>query len=485
MQLAAAGVLPADRATDDPVERLLYSRDLAPVPPILTRPFFKTVPDAVVRPASTEQVAEVLRWAARERIPVTPRAAASTSFYNAVPIRGGLALDVNDLRGLVDLDAARHTVRVLPATTWWELDDELRTKGFAVKSYPSSAVSATVGGWVSTQGHGIGSLAHGAVGSQLISLRVVLPSGEQVVVSRDTDPPLDWFVAAEGTLGLVTEVELTVRPEPAVESHHLFAFDDPGSLGLSIITLARAEPRPFTLLFADGGYLQLLARAGFSVPVPIHQHVGAGGSAGPSVLLVSLQGEATEVRRSEDALTRLPRRELPSDMALEEWSLRFYHLRAKRAGPSLLAAEQWLPLERLSGYLMAVGRMAARHRLLVGSYGLAVTPELAMVMTIYPADERRTIEYLAAIGLTKRLYDLGSRYGGRPYGVGLWNSAYLPRLFSREQLAELRRRKARLDPQGIMNPGKLYGAPFPLWPPVFGPGADLLATAYLLSRGER
>lgn len=95
------------------------------------------------------------------------------------------------------------------------------------------------------------------------------------------------------------------------------------------------------------------------------------------------------------------------------------------------------------------------------------------------------MEYLAAVGFTKRLYDLGASYGGRPYGVGLWNSAYLPRLFTKDRLAELRRRKTQLDPRGIMNPGKLYRAPFPLWPVAFRPGAELLATAYLLLRGGR
>jgi glycolate oxidase len=486
VQLALAAGVPTDRVTDDLVERRLYSRDLAPVPALLTRPFFRTLPDAVVRPAGTEQVAEVMRHASRERIPVTPRAAASTSYYNAVPVRGGLVLDVNDLRGVLDLDASRQTVHVLPATTWWELDDALRVRGYAVRSYPSSAVSATVGGWVSTQGHGIGSLAYGALGGQLVSLLVVLPNGETRTIRSDTEPPLDWFVAAEGTLGVLTEVELAVRSLPAVESHRLFAFDDLNALGAGVRSLARSEPRPYTVLFADSGYLGLLARAGF--PTLLDRSTdptGAGGPAGPSILLVSFQGEQAEVGRGEDALARLPGRELPNDLALEEWNQRLYHLRAKRAGPSLLAAEQWLPLAGLTSYLVAVKNMASRHRLLIGSYGLAVTPELALVMTIYPADERRTVEYLAAIGFTKRLYDLGASCGGRPYGVGLWNTAYLSRLFSRDHLAELRRRKTLLDPNGIMNPGKLYGAPFPLWPAVFRPGAELLATAYVGLRGGR
>jgi glycolate oxidase len=101
-----------------------------------------------------------------------------------------------------------------------------------------------------------------------------------------------------------------------------------------------------------------------------------------------------------------------------------------------------------------------------------------MVMTIYLADERHTASYLCAIGFTKRLHDLGARYGGRPYGVGLWNTPYLSRLYDRAQLAELKQRKARLDPAGIMNPGKLYQASFPLWPITFVAAAEVLALAH-------
>jgi glycolate oxidase len=482
--------LPAGRVTEDAVERKLYSRDLAPVPAIMTRFFFRTLPDTVVRPGNAEQVADVLRQAGRERLPVTPRAAASTSYYNAVPIRGGLVLDVNDLRNGIDLDPARQTVQVLPATTWFELDDALQLKGFAVKSYPSSAISATVGGWVSTQGHGLGSLKYGPLGDQLVSLQVALPGGELRTVTRDTDPPIGWFVAAEGTLGVITGVELTIRPRPEAESHHLFAFDDLNRLGLGVLSLARSEPRPFTVFFADAGYLDLLARAGFGMQYAedsledselsaTHRLLPSG------ILLVSFQGEPAEVSQGKDRLSQLPGRELPFDLALEEWNLRFYHLRTKRAGPSLLAAELWLPLDALGSYLASVKAMAAHGRLSIGTYGLAVSPDQALVMSVYPADERHPIEYLAAMGLTKRLQDLGARYGGRPYGVGLWNTPYLSRLFTRPQLAELRRRKAWLDPSGIMNPGKLYQAPFPLWPMAFGPAAEALAAMYVaLGRGR-
>jgi len=89
MSLTKITTISADRVTEDDIERKLYSRDLAFVPSIMVKPFFQTLPDAVIRPGNAGQVADVLRQATNERIPVTPRAAASTSYYNSVPSAGG------------------------------------------------------------------------------------------------------------------------------------------------------------------------------------------------------------------------------------------------------------------------------------------------------------------------------------------------------------------------------------------------------------
>jgi glycolate oxidase len=425
----------------------------------------------------------VLRAAARERVPVTPRAAASSALHNAVPVRGGWVLDVNDLRGDIELDTVRQTTRVLPATTWSEFDDALQRQGFAVQSYPSSAVSATVGGWVSMQGHGLGSLKHGGVGEQLVSLQVALPGGKLVTLTRESDPPLNWFVAAEGTLGVITQVELRVRPCPAAESHHLFVFDDLTTLGQNVMALSHTEPRPFTLFFADSGYLRLLGRGQFPIPLELPLSVFPVSPQG--LLLVNFQGERAEVNQGRETLTQLPVRELPADLALEEWNLRLFHLRTKRAGPSLLAAEMWVPLSGLSRYFMSVRALAQSGHLLIGTYGFAVGPEWALVMSLYPTNERHPEKYLPALAFTKWLQDLGARCGGRPYGVGLFNTAYLPRLFSRARLQELKRRKAWLDPSGIMNPGKLYQASFPFRPFSLAVGSLVLGAAHFGMGRER
>ena len=213
---ADLAALLGDRFTADPFERGFYTRDLAPVPSILARLMGRTLPDAVVRPANAGEVAAVLRHATRHRLPVTPRAAASTVYWNAVPVRGGILLDLNGMRGVVDVDEAGLTARVLPATRWDELARVLRRQGLDLLSYPTSAPSATVGGWLSMQGHGIGSLRHGGLAEQVRGLEVVLPDGRLIEVGRDTEPPISWFAGAEGTLGVVTRIDLAVRRRPEV-----------------------------------------------------------------------------------------------------------------------------------------------------------------------------------------------------------------------------------------------------------------------------
>ena len=87
------------------------------------------------------------------------------------------------------------------------MDEYLNARGFALKSFPSSAPAASIGGWFCTMGYGIGSLKYGSLLSQVKAAEVALPAGEIRRLTRQTDPPLDWFAASEGTLGIITRLE--------------------------------------------------------------------------------------------------------------------------------------------------------------------------------------------------------------------------------------------------------------------------------------
>ncbi|MDP2661619.1 MAG: FAD-binding oxidoreductase, partial [Dehalococcoidia bacterium] len=459
----------------------LYRYDLAAVPALLSRTLFKTMPDVVVRPKSVEEVSSVLKYAALHRLPVTPRAAASTAYYNAVPTNGGILLDLNGLRGIVSVDRERETVTVLAATRWKELDDELRYKwGLAVKSYPTSAPASTIGGWFNMEGWGVGSLRYGCMHQQVLRAEAVLPGGEIVQLTPNSNPPLSWFAGSEGTLGVITSLEMSLRPAPEEESHHLSAFTDFASLQEAAGRMARLYPRAYHLHFADDTFTRVVNRAGFETEAPPDHHL----------LSVHFEGTRAEVDAAEGSIADVCRetggKELDREVATQEWRNRFSEVRAKRAGPTLLGAEVWLPLGGLARYVESVKELGHKAGIPIFTYGIVASPDGCQPNSFFTTDERRLWPYLTALSVTKALQDRAARLGGRPYGVGVWNTPYLGRIWTSGDRREMRRRKALLDPHGILNPGKVYTPPLLLRQPFFGLGMGALALARRLSRvGER
>ena len=460
-----------DRAVDSRFERSFYSRDLAPVPALLVNPLFNTMPDLVVRPADADEIAALLKLAFAGNIPVTPRAGASTAYFNSVPVQGGIVMDLNLLKGVADLDESRMTVTAGAGTTWSELDEYLNARGFALKSFPSSAPAATIGGWFCTMGYGIGSIKYGSLLSQVKAAEVVLPTGEIRRLTRETEPPLAWFAASEGTLGVITQMELEIRKLSPMK-HFLIAFPDAGKMGRALEAIIHASVIPYNVHFADDRCAFAMKSLGFSPADVAPAHT----------LGIDYEGSEENLRQADDIITALTEADpaahlFSAETAEREWAEKFNALRLKRGGPSVLGSEIWLPVKALSGYLSDIRKMAGRYGLDLISYGHVVTPDRATVMTMFYTDETKTIAYILDLSLVKKIHDVGRRHGGWPYGVGLWNTPYLGRMFTPPQMAERQRRKQALDGRGIMNPGKGRRPPFMLNPFPFEVGMDLLAMA--------
>lgn len=457
------------RASSSKMERVLYSRDLAPVPSLLVDPLFHTLPDLIIRPINTEEVSAIMQRASAEGIPVTPRAGATTVFFNSVPVKGGIVMDLNQLRGIIALDETDRTVTVRAATTWSELESYLNARGFACKSMPSSAPAATVGGWFCMMGYGIGSLKYGDLLSQVRAMEVVLPDGKAVSVSPVSDPPLKWFAESEGTLGIITEVKLEIRRLSAMK-HFLLCVPDMRRAVLLMHDLMGGKIGPYNMHFSDRHYVKMMGDLGFS-------HTDSGSGCQVAVDFEESEEEAADAEAQIGHLleTHGSAILLPEATAELEWEERFKSLRLKRGGPSILGGEILLPVDRLMDYLEDIKKTAARYGVLLMSYGHVVSPDRATVMTAFFADERRALEYIFSLALVKKIQDAGYRHGGCPYGVGLWNTPYIRRIYSSSDLKALRKRKSRIDPKGIMNPGKVYRAPFLLNPFFFGAGMAVFA----------
>jgi glycolate oxidase len=268
-------------------------------------------------------------------------------------------------------------------------------------------------------------------------------------------------------LGIITQVELAIRPKPNVVSNHLLAFSDLTALQRAMLALATSTPIPYNIHFSDVAHLRLLSQAGFPPATE------------KPLLAVTFDGNARQVKDGAQILKNIVAdfggAMLDDDLAGLEWVERFASLRVKRAGPTLLGAEAWLPLDKLADYTADLARLADAQRVPIATYGTVVTPTMATVMSVFPSDEGQALSYVLDLSVTKKIHDAAFRHDGRPYGIGFWNAPYLRRAFTPRELAERLARKRQLDPLNIMNPDKTYKTAFLLSPMFFNLGMDALS----------
>ncbi|HAS09014.1 MAG TPA: FAD-binding oxidoreductase [Acidimicrobiaceae bacterium] len=184
----------------------------------------------VVSPTDAEQVAAVLRLCNAARVPVTAAGGRSGVCGASVPAFGGVVLDTTALAGVVSIDEESMILDVAPGTFGDHLEAELRAKGLTVGHWPQTVALSTVGGWVACRGAGQLSNKYGKIEDMVVGLDVVLADGTAITTGGGpraaVGPDLTQvFVGSEGTLGVITGVRLRLHPAPQAQRHAAFGFD--------------------------------------------------------------------------------------------------------------------------------------------------------------------------------------------------------------------------------------------------------------------
>jgi len=449
-----------DRVADDPWERRLFDHDVAPTLSLLEL-MYRTTPDAVVRPRDTEQVSTVLRLANKHRFPVIPRGAATWGLGGSVPVTGGVVLDLTSMGRVLEVDTSGGTVLVESGAVWQNAIEAARKKGLHIGTYPSSYPSATVGGWIAVGGVGVGTCRYGRIGENIEWLEAVLPDGTLVESSKD----FSQFVGTEGIMGVVTKARLRAHPLPDTLVPVSYAFPDLESAGPFVGQVARDGEPLEHLMFADAKNFEWRRLSGIETGVE------------SSLVTVVLAGPRESVESRRRALDERARssggRRAPDGVAENEWRERSREYRMRRAGTGSLPGEVLVPAARWGEAITGAYGLIRSHRLnavvkgtLADKGGILLTPS-------YLIDERQQRRSMAAMTFNYRLAELALGLGGRPVGLGIYLAFLLERARRQEEVSRLREMKRRLDPNGILNPGKLlvgrnrFGMPMP-------PGASVL-----------
>ena len=441
------------RVSFDRMERTLYGHDIAEIPSLIKPLVGSTVPDAVVQPASEEELVALVRWAQENRIALTPRGRATSGYGGVLPVKGGLVVDFFHLSKLLEIDTKTRTARVQPGICWEKLDRELAKKDLTLRLYPSSYPAATVGGWLAQGGAGFGSYESGWFRDNVVSARGVLADG---TVREFSGSDLDLVSEAEGTTGLISEVTVKVMPK---EGLGVISIGCPDAYDLQrLVERIVKDGLPiWSLSFINPRMAEMKNRA------PLRMH--AGHAVGERVLLpasyvMTLAFREKDRQRIDDVLPDLFKTcqaELLSDkIAHHEWDNRFEIMVVKRLGPSLVPAEVVIPLSSLGDMMAEVERKVSQPVVkegLVIREGAGGNPEV-VILGFIPSDQRK-FSYNFIFPLSLTIMKIAEKNGGRPYATGLYFAGKASQILGRERLERLKAFKARVDPSNILNPGKV------------------------------
>jgi FAD/FMN-containing dehydrogenase len=421
-------------------EKEMYSHDIGDVPNIMTITFFETQPFFVVQPKSMQEIKTVLSFASEKKIPVIPRGAASWGFGGVIPTQAGIVIDLSPFRNILALDKKNNTVTVEAGARWSDIDIVAKKEDLCLMTYPSSKFS-TVAGWISTGGFGINSYRYGHISKQIVSMTVITPVGD-VKKMTPADPEFSYFISTEGICGIIVEVTLKLRELPKNSYAHIFYFPTDTDAFNFIAQAARQKTAANVIRFVDANHMR-----------ETNEIMHANVFKEKAGVLVEFSSPGDEQNFLELVKKFGNYEQSPAYAACYLWNERLFGMKAKRLGPTLLASEVILPIDVSAAFIKNAKKLGSNYgvEMCIDAYILDQTR--ALIMTTFLCDSRK-MKYFVHMPLVSMLTQTAVSMGAQPYGLGIWNAAFVNHLYPKDRQNEFKAYTAKVDPNGIMNPGK-------------------------------
>jgi glycolate oxidase len=421
--------------------------------------FASTLPQAVIFPRQAEDVAALLRFANRRKIPVTARGAGRGYVGGCVPKKGGIVVSFAKMNRVLEINPVDGVGVVQPGVITGEFQAQARKVGLLYPPDPASLKECTLGGNVATNAGGPRCLKYGVTRHYVLGLQVALADGTLVRVGGRTQKNksgfdlVGIFVGSEGMLGLVTEITLRLIPAPPARAALAASFANASLAAAGVQHLFAHGFLPSALELADRFTLEAARR-----------HLGPQHlPAGDAHLLVEIDGQPDSVRSEARALAEILKTggALEITLATTEaeceklWDLRRqFSASLKATGLTKLNEDICVPRSRLVDLFEFTARLRKKHRVEIASFGHAGDGNIhvnIMADLTLPGVKVRTERALDE--LFRQIISWNGAITGE-HGIGLAKLPWWPQAASPELRALHRRIKTALDPQRILNPGK-------------------------------
>ncbi len=444
---ALRGIVGAEHVLTDPEDLLCYSYDG-------TKQQF--LPEAVARPAETEQVAAALALANERGAPVYARGAGTGLSGGATPVRGGLVLDFERMNRVLEIDERNLIAVVQPGVVTGQLQRQVEKLGLFYPPDPASADYSTIGGNVAENAGGLRGLKYGVTKHYVLGLQVALADGALIRTGARTYKAVtgydltQFFVGSEGTLGLFTEITLKLIPQPEEMATLAAYFDSSTAASDASAAIVAARILPRALEFMDAACLDCVRR---------YADTGTPERA-KALLLVELDGPAGSTAKDLKRVEEIVRAHgafearAAQDAAEREqlWLTRRSVSPALfRLAPVKFNEDVCVPRSRVSELLEWVE--AQDKPLPVLCFGHIGDGNIH-VNIMFEEPQRAQAEEFAE-RLMKFVVTIDGVLSGE-HGIGNIKSRFLDLEVGPREMELMRSLKRALDPKGILNPGKIF-----------------------------
>lgn len=414
------------------------------------------VADLLLRPHGRDAIAPIMRLAARHTVAIVPRGGASNCSGGMMPTAGRVLLDLSGLDQILHIDIENRCARVEPGVINADLQAALAPHGLCFSPDPVSAHLASVAGNIIENAGGPHALKYGVTYNHVLSVDVVLPDGSAATFRADDDGPdlLGVLIGSEGTLGIITEATVALRPVAEVTHSLMGAFASAREAADTIAAIIATGVVPAAVEWLDRSGIAGLQQF-YETGYPLDAD---------SIVLIDVDGTAAQVAHEQAVVERVLRERATEVRVAERESDRdalwYGRLNAPnsvvQSGKGFFIGDVTVPRDRIPEMQEAIQITAARHRdglLFIAVCGHAGDGDLHPT-TFYDKDNPLAACALEAANneIIEAALQLGGTITGE-HGVGTEKIPFMTKRFTGVEIAAQRAIKTAFDPAGLLNPG--------------------------------
>ena len=417
-------------------------------------------PGCVVFVRDTADIQAVLRLAQRTQTPVVTRGSGTGLSGGSLPVPGCIVLCTVRMNRILEVDPANLTLLTEPGATTLQIAEAAAAVGLFYPPDPGSMKISTIGGNVAENSGGLRGLKYGITRNYVMGLEVVLPDGEILFTGNKCVKDVagyslkDLFIGSEGTLGVITRILLRLIPQPAAKQTLVATFDAMDAAAQTVSDIIAAKIIPCTLEFLDRTTLRC-----------VEDYAKIGLPDCEALLLMETDGHPAQVadeaaRMEEIAKTNgclaIRRAADEAEANALAGARRSAFSALARVAPTTILEDATVPRSELARMIRFVDQVAKKHRLRIGTFGHMGDGNLHPT---FLTDERNTEEMHRVHLAFREIFDEAIRLGGTitgEHGVGVAKKEFLPKFLGDASMRVMRGLRRELDPQGILNPGKMF-----------------------------